>query len=156
MNLYTPLLCVSNSTACAAKPPFFFPLPLRNKLVQSPWWGEHSGGAYALCTKALFAHRAHSVFVRRTLQAEATPACCSALLRVRANLLSGFESQTCVGIDCVFHFHFERDHVNDGFLFPPSLPSVHCSVHETYCCPWSSPDEACIFSASEPLPCYVC
>ncbi len=29
MNLYTPLLCVSNSTACAANPPLFPPSALK-------------------------------------------------------------------------------------------------------------------------------
>ena len=37
----------------------------------------------AFFIKALFAHRAHLVFVRGALQAFAAPACCSALLRVR-------------------------------------------------------------------------
>ena len=79
--------------------------------------------------KALFAHRAHSVFVRRALQVEATPACCSALLRVRANLLSGFESQTWLAaLALTVCFIFISKEITSTTDFYSHLPSLACTV----------------------------
>ena len=88
------------------------------------------------------------------MQAEATPACCSALLRLCNDLLSGFESHTCVGSPPCF-ISFRKRSLQRRLFIPPSLPSVHCSVHDTYCCPWISLAEARIDNAAEALPCCI-
>ena len=86
--------------------------------------------------KALFAHRAHLVFVMGSLQVGATPVCCSALLLVGTYLMGGFEKSNMRWLATMFHFHFERDHVNDGFfieytiVFLSTVPSLHHSLED--------------------------
>ena len=57
---------------------------------------------------------------------EATPVCCSALLRVRSNLLSVFEIQTCVGSPPCFIFISEEITSTTDFL--SHHPSLACTV----------------------------
>ena len=75
-------------------------------------------------------HRAHSVFVGGALQAEASPVCCSALLRVRSYLLSGFDNQTCVGSPPCFIFISKEITSTTDFLshHPPLASTVACAI----------------------------
>ena len=94
-------------------------------------------------------------FCKRVIASRSDP---RLLLRsaARAHLFHGWLCKSNMRwLATMFHFHFRRDHVKDGFVIPPSLPSVHCSVHDTYCCRWISSAEACVFSASEALPCCI-
>ena len=80
--------------------------------------------------KALFAHRAHLVFVRGSLQVGATPACCSAVLLVRTYSMGGFENQTCVGLPPCFIFISEEiTSTTDVLSHHPSLAcTVACTI----------------------------
>ena len=60
------------------------------------------------------------------MQVEATPVCCSALLRARIYLLSSFENQACIGLPPCFIFMSEE--ITSTTDLVSHHPSLACTV----------------------------